>query len=102
MDYWNTHRVRKQGDKILPSGTTPADIFRFPENYSLGHYGVPIDRDVLQHLRESIPMSREVCFAFVDSEFDECAKEIYESIGSPSLTMSEGWTVFIKMLEAWP
>lgn len=30
MTYWNTHKIRKQKNKSMPSGATPTDIFTSP------------------------------------------------------------------------
>jgi hypothetical protein len=35
---WNTHRIRKQKDAILPSGI-PNHIYSFPEEYGLEECG---------------------------------------------------------------
>ena len=34
VDLWNSHRIRKQKDVILPGGV-PNHIFDFPEEYDL-------------------------------------------------------------------
>lgn len=97
-DWWNNHRVRKQNEKILPSGTTPEKIFKYPQKYSLEHCGVKVDADTVTALRASLPRTREECFAFVDAEFSGVASGVYQQIGAPVMHLRSGWKIFEEML----
>lgn len=97
--YWNTHKVRKQKDKNMPSGATPTDIFTSPEAYGGGSFTIPVPNEAVSQLRSTIGTSRKVVFQWpgVDAEFDRMAYRVYEELGSPELVSTSGWTVFMSM-----
>ena len=41
VEVWNTHKIRRQKDVVLPCGR-PNHIYDFPEEYNLEQCGVPI------------------------------------------------------------
>ncbi|TFK17581.1 hypothetical protein FA15DRAFT_661343, partial [Coprinopsis marcescibilis] len=47
-DYWNYHRVRKQKNKLMPSGHIPADAFFNPEKYDIHakNYLIPMPEEM--------------------------------------------------------
>ncbi|KAJ7216012.1 hypothetical protein GGX14DRAFT_359351 [Mycena pura] len=96
--YWNTHKTRNQRNKALPSGVSPQQVFENPQNFGLRHAGVPVDLNAVSTLRNMLPKSREECFRWVPVEFNLLATAAYQSLGSPELTISAGWTVFTRML----
>ncbi|KAJ6494359.1 hypothetical protein C8R45DRAFT_776568, partial [Mycena sanguinolenta] len=65
VQYWNTHKTRKQSNKHLPSGVAPEEVFKHPENFGLRHAGIPVDLNVVRELRNALPKSREDCFRWV-------------------------------------
>ncbi|KAJ7859018.1 hypothetical protein B0H14DRAFT_2577395 [Mycena olivaceomarginata] len=89
---------RKQSSKYLPSGVAPEEVFHHPENFGLRHAGIPVDLNVVCELRNMLPKSREDCFRWVLPDFDLRAVAAYESLGSPELTISTGWTVYRRIL----
>ncbi|KAF8181716.1 hypothetical protein K438DRAFT_1601425, partial [Mycena galopus ATCC 62051] len=99
LQYWNTHKTRKQSNKYLPSGVTPQTVFQHPENFGLRHTGIPVDLTVVRELRNTLPESREDCLCWVPLEFDLHATTAYEFLGSPELTISTGWTIYRRLLE---
>lgn len=48
---WNSHRVRKQNGKELPTGV-PEHIFTFPRNYGGDDYGCPVSEQQLEEVAE--------------------------------------------------
>ncbi|KAJ6491009.1 hypothetical protein C8R45DRAFT_1137970 [Mycena sanguinolenta] len=70
VQYWNTHKTRKQSNKYLPSGVAPQEVFKHPENFGLRHAGIPVDLNVVRELRNALPKSREDCFRWVPLDFD--------------------------------
>ena len=98
VEYWNNHIVRYQNDKELPSGAAPNTVFSYPGNYSLEHCGVPVDREIVEGLRETMEgKTRTECFSWVTDEFAAEAELAYEQIGSPELHYIEGWRIFIDI-----
>jgi hypothetical protein len=43
---WNSHRIRKQSDTVLPDGI-PNHIYNFPENYDLRECGMYANNSIL-------------------------------------------------------
>ena len=97
-DYWNTHKIRHQAEKVLPSGVAPCVVFDFPECYSLKDCGVPIDLAVVAAFRKDVTKSRDECFTWVDAGFEADAQGAYAAVGSPELTMLTGWDIFHQMI----
>ncbi|KAF7305546.1 hypothetical protein HMN09_00807500 [Mycena chlorophos] len=98
LEYWNTHKTRKQANKYLPSGVAPQQVFNNPINYGLEHAGIKVDIAAVQALRETLPKSRGECMSWVSEEFDLAADEVYKLLGSPELLISQGWTIYTEML----
>lgn len=48
VDNWNSHRIRYQGNLLLPTN----HIFSFPENYRGNHCGIPVTHDALEEVAE--------------------------------------------------
>ena len=96
--YWNTHRVRGQANKQLPSGGTPNNILACPQRYGLENLSIPItDMAVVRRIRDELPVSRKEALRFVDDEFDAAAWEAYREVGSPLFRAITGWDTFAKM-----
>ncbi|PBK79024.1 hypothetical protein ARMGADRAFT_1003824 [Armillaria gallica] len=96
--YWNAHRIRKQDKKLLPSGSTPNDVYFNPSAYDLERVSIPVEKELIDGLRAEIPVSREDCLRWVSKDFDEMAAWAYQSIGSPALVAKEGWHIFARMV----
>ncbi|KAJ7616016.1 hypothetical protein FB45DRAFT_1106958 [Roridomyces roridus] len=98
VEYWNTHKTRNQRNKALPSGVSPQDVFEKPQNFGLEFGGIEVDREFVRELRKTLPKSREECYRWVPEDFEVQAVVAYEYLGSPALRISEGWTIFSRML----
>ncbi|CAB3977777.1 Hypothetical predicted protein [Paramuricea clavata] len=48
---WNSHRIRKQSDTVLPDGI-PNHIYNFPENYDLRECGWKVSDEQLREVAE--------------------------------------------------
>jgi hypothetical protein len=83
----------------MPSGATPTDIFTSPEAYGGRSFAIPVPKEAVEKLRETIGMTREEAFRWpgVDAEFDAAAYRAYAELGSPELTSATAWTVFKSM-----
>ncbi|KAJ7321619.1 hypothetical protein DFH08DRAFT_712867, partial [Mycena albidolilacea] len=91
VQYWNTHKTRKQSNRYLPS-------FQHLENFELRRTDILVDLNVVRELRNMLPKSREDCFRWVPLDFDLHAAAAYESLGSPELTILAGWTIHRRIL----
>ncbi|KAJ3991960.1 hypothetical protein F5050DRAFT_1801932 [Lentinula boryana] len=98
IDYWNNHKTRTQHKANLPTGVAPNVIFDFPQNYGLVDYGVQVDLASIVALRETIPKTRDECYRWVPDDFNLNAGQAYTQLGSPKLSHTNGWQVFIDML----
>ncbi|KAK0483350.1 hypothetical protein IW261DRAFT_1417263 [Armillaria novae-zelandiae] len=45
--YWNAHQIQKQEKKLLPSGSTPNDVYHNPGAYDLERVGIPVSGDLI-------------------------------------------------------
>jgi hypothetical protein len=77
----------------MPSGHRPIQAKR-------GELGgenclVPVPLEAIEHIRAKY----EPALRFVDEEFETRARQVYENLGSPSFSRSNGWNLFFTMLE---
>lgn len=97
VHYWNSHKVRYQGDKKMPSGATPNHIFTCPHLYGGERLGQRVPREATKALRESLEVPREEALRWVSSDFAEAAERVYKELGSPEKTLAAGWSIFADM-----
>ncbi|KAJ7590443.1 hypothetical protein C8J56DRAFT_888594 [Mycena floridula] len=93
--YWNSHTVRSQPDKVLPSGDSPDLIYQLPKNHGLINCSTPVTKAAIDILGKS----QAECMRWVSEEFEAHANEAYMSIGSPTLQPTKGWTIYTRMLK---
>ncbi|KAJ7868284.1 hypothetical protein B0H13DRAFT_2558781 [Mycena leptocephala] len=96
-DYWNYHKSRNNPKKDLPSGVAPLEIFQHPEAYGLAQLGVPVEREVVEALRENLDCSRHEALQWVPDYFDVAAEQVYTELKRPKLEPSRGWEIFAEM-----
>ncbi|KAJ7598179.1 hypothetical protein C8J56DRAFT_880841 [Mycena floridula] len=95
--WFNNHPTRKQSGKTLPSGFSAQYIFDFPKDVDLEDFRQPIDSQTIAGLREAIPITRKEAMRWVSDDFDAIAQQVYEHIGSPTLSLMIGWDIFDTM-----
>ncbi|EPQ56805.1 hypothetical protein GLOTRDRAFT_104539 [Gloeophyllum trabeum ATCC 11539] len=95
--YWNSHRIRNQKNKLMPSGATPTDMFTRPEAYGGQRLSIPVPLDATTRLCASLSHSREDALRWVEDEFEEAAEAVYAQINSPILTLQTAWVIFQQM-----
>ncbi|KAI0049083.1 hypothetical protein FA95DRAFT_1581911 [Auriscalpium vulgare] len=95
--YWNTHTIRKQKDKLMPSNMSPNDAFISPQAYGGQRVSVAVPPATINALRSTLQLSREEAFRWVDDDFAQQAQQAYAHLGSPVLTVFSAWTVFSQM-----
>ncbi|KAF8572791.1 hypothetical protein K439DRAFT_1650089 [Ramaria rubella] len=98
-EYWVMHWVRKQNQKMMPSGVSPKELYMNPEYYGGWPMGIPImNLEVIPALRETLSCTREEAFRWVSDEFAAAAENAYIVIGSPTRTALSAWQIFSLML----
>ncbi|KAF8519431.1 hypothetical protein JB92DRAFT_3112393 [Gautieria morchelliformis] len=100
--YWNSHRVRTQHNKLMPSGATPSNIFTSPQAYGGERCSIPVSQEAIDALHKNIPFNREEALNFCDEDFSAIASGVWSDLNSPPHTVSNGWEVFTKMLPLLP
>ncbi|KIK32618.1 hypothetical protein CY34DRAFT_18913 [Suillus luteus UH-Slu-Lm8-n1] len=92
----NTHTVRYDRDKLLPSGVSPNVAILLHKDYDAQNCLQLVDRDVVKNLMEEI--GGEDLIRFVDSEYSAAAQLIFDGLGFTVLTFENVWSVFSAML----
>ncbi|KAF7373543.1 hypothetical protein MSAN_00564700 [Mycena sanguinolenta] len=90
----NNHRIRRQHDKILPSGGTPNDFYANPAAYGGTDCLIPVDEAVLDQLLQEARDAAHEHMRYVDDGFNDFAQEAYAALGKPEITLQNAWTVF--------
>ncbi|KAJ7443041.1 hypothetical protein B0H11DRAFT_2251105 [Mycena galericulata] len=93
----NNHRVRKQTDKILPSGGSPDQFYKNPTAYGGESSLIPVDMQVLDELLDGCE-DGYAKMQYVDDGFDELAEAAYTALNKPEVTVHTVWIVFRAML----
>ncbi|EPQ49861.1 hypothetical protein GLOTRDRAFT_51480 [Gloeophyllum trabeum ATCC 11539] len=93
----NTHHIRKQRKVRLPTGGKPQDFYDHPEDYGGRKQLIQIpDMSLVDRLlAEYTP---EKLFQFGSDETVALAEQLFEAIGCPALSASQGWAVFKAMI----
>ncbi|KAH9916465.1 uncharacterized protein B0H18DRAFT_1124196 [Fomitopsis serialis] len=96
-DYWNMHKIRFQRNKLMPSGTTPTDLWISPEDFGHERISIPVPRDAVETMRRKrLPSSRDAAYSWVDQDFAKRAEQAYDLLGCPLLAKETGWDVFVS------
>ncbi len=99
-DWWNHHRVRLQDDKDMPSGHTPSYVMDNPNQFSGINCQIAVPPEAVEILRDYLTEAvggREKHLAWVSDAFNDAARQAYEAVGSPKLTVFNAWDVFDRM-----
>ncbi|KAF9522685.1 hypothetical protein CPB83DRAFT_822529, partial [Crepidotus variabilis] len=98
--YWNLRHVRSQPQKSLPSNHVPDVAAEHPEMYGGIDCLVRIPSESVDSLRELLNEEvgpKEKFQTFYTPEFGSYATEVHDSIGAPTITLSNVWVVFTQM-----
>ncbi|KAF7310263.1 hypothetical protein MIND_00400200 [Mycena indigotica] len=98
--YWNSHKIRFQPEKIMPSGHIPSDAAEYPQLFGGINCFIKVPASTVEDIREVLSAEvgpREQHLSWVTPEFDTFARTIYEMIERPTLTLESSWTVFVQM-----
>ncbi|KAJ3791499.1 hypothetical protein GGU11DRAFT_751664 [Lentinula aff. detonsa] len=93
----NCHCVRKQNEKLLPSGGSADDFYSYPEKYGGEQCSIEVDMRVIdQLLDEAVEGKQHMCY--VDEDFEQLAIAAHVAIGFPAITLHSAWSVFRHMI----
>ncbi|KAF7301184.1 hypothetical protein MIND_00682900 [Mycena indigotica] len=98
--YWNSHKIRYQADKIMPSGHVPSDAAEHPQLFGGINCFIKVPVATVEDLRAALSDEvgpREQHLRWVSPEFEQFAQTVYESLGRPDLTLASSWDVFSQM-----
>ena len=102
-EYWNNHTVRRQKEKDLPSGTSPIHMWTCPTDMrpTARDCRVNVRADIVRGLRDEIggEEARRQAYQFVTPEFQAEADGAYTDLGSPHITLTTAWAVFLAMVD---
>ena len=76
---------------------SPNELYAHPEYYGGRCFAIPVPKDAINELRKTIKIPREAALAWVPEEFDMIAGQVYEMLGSPSVSAETAWDLFSQM-----
>jgi hypothetical protein len=97
MAYWNHHRVRKQKDKVMPSGHVPMNAFCNPAEFLGIQCKISVPLDVVQEMRALVIEDTGPREQWITDDFRNIADNAHAQIGSPALTLENSWEIFTAM-----
>lgn len=92
MDFRNGARMRKDNDKIGPSGMSRNEAFSLPEQWGGRNCLLPVDVDVIREIKAK--MGGDALLEFTSAEFSACAQAAYDTLDITNLTIENVWNVF--------
>lgn len=98
--YWNSHVIRSQRAKYLPSGGSPNEVFDNPLKFGYEDRSIAVPSDMIATLRAKVneDLPREEAFRWVSDSFEIYAQHIHVHIlGSREIGIETGWDVFCAM-----
>ncbi|KIL60347.1 hypothetical protein M378DRAFT_110253 [Amanita muscaria Koide BX008] len=102
-EYWNNHQLSSQKKKLLPSGTSPRQMWLTPDSVRADarDCSVVIEPETIQLLREGLGGmdGRAKAYSFVDPEFLAEADAALGDLNYPDITLSNAWDVFIAVID---
>ncbi|KAF9004997.1 hypothetical protein BDQ17DRAFT_1408386 [Cyathus striatus] len=93
---FNSHRVRFDHNKKLPSGTSPNAAYSLFEKYGAEDCGTEVDTEVIRHLKDKI--GGKDLIRFVSEEYEHKAQGIYDTLNISKLSFDNIWNVYSEML----
>lgn len=98
--WWNQRVVRWQSDKDMPSGHVPDDAASHPQFYGGIDCLIRLPADAISDLRHYLTEEvgpKEEFQQFYPADFEPIVAEVYQTIGSPELSLLTAWSIFTKM-----
>ncbi|KAK7001070.1 hypothetical protein R3P38DRAFT_2559293 [Favolaschia claudopus] len=95
----NNHRIRKQKEKLLPSGGSPNQFYANPQKYGGKDCLIKVPAEEIDELLDEAREAAHEHMKFVDDDFDILAHDAYDALGKPDITLQNAWVVFRAMVE---
>lgn len=96
----NHRRMRKQKDKVLPSGVTPDFAHTFPERFGGRDCLYPVDRNVIKEIMDDMKAEQEALTDWgVSPEFKIRAQAGLDRMGVDKVSLENVWVVFNALLQ---
>ena len=92
MDFRNGACMRKDNDKIGPSGMSRNEAFSLPEQWGGRNCLLPVDVDVIREIKAK--MGGDALLEFTSAEFSAHAQAAYDTLDITNLTIENVWNVF--------
>ncbi|KAK6992022.1 hypothetical protein R3P38DRAFT_2571554 [Favolaschia claudopus] len=83
----NNHRIRKQKEKVLPSGGSPNQFYANPEKYGGKDSLIKVPAEEIDELLDEARDAAYEHMKFVDDDFDILAHDAYDALGKPDITL---------------
>ena len=87
--------MRKDKDKIGPSGMSRNEAFSLPEEWSGRNCLLPVDVNVIREIKAE--MGGDALLEFISAEFSARAQAVYDPLGITKLMIENIWHVFRAM-----
>lgn len=94
------HRVRKQANRLLPSGGRRIDFYRNPEQWGGTDLLISIDRDLVDELLDEYDLPEYTQFG--SNSMVKLCECLFDAIGSPLPLAKEGWSIWQQMTATLP
>ncbi|KAJ7145433.1 hypothetical protein C8R43DRAFT_1088749 [Mycena crocata] len=95
---WNSHVIRHQRNKLMPSGVSPNELYTHPEYFGGRCFSIPVPQAAIKAFRDSIKITRDDALRWVPAEFDVIAAQVYDLLGAPVCSAETAWDLFSKMV----
>lgn len=93
--YQNNHRMRKQKEKILPSGVSPGFAYSCPSRWGGRNCLQPVDVQIIDKVLADLdPEMKKHTDWGVPEELASAARDIFDKSGIKEVTMRNIWVVF--------
>jgi hypothetical protein len=95
----NNRRVRKQPDKVLPSGVSPNTAYLFPEKFGGVQCLQSVDVSLVDEILLEMHKGQEAAEDWgVPQDFAARAQSAFERLHSPEVTLTNVWIIFSAIL----
>ena len=96
MDITNVTRMRRDENRIGPSGMSRNEAYSAPESWGGQNYLIPVDINVIHEIKEAVGGATLV--AFVSQEFEQRAEIAFKTLRIKELTLNNIRIIFRNML----
>lgn len=101
-DYWNNHKIRKQAQKLMPSGHIPTDALCYPILFGGRSCLICVPEEAQMDMHNILTEEVGQCdkhLSWYSEDFHQEASVAYGAIGSPQLSLGSAWEIFTMMAE---